>query len=97
MPVTYYSRYYGLDTVSIDGEQSLAQRPMPPVVDYPDSLLHVLKAGETLDQLAFVYYGREELWWRIADANPSKCSLDWEPGDTLVIPPLRAATRTAHR
>jgi nucleoid-associated protein YgaU len=67
------------------------------VVSYPDSLLHTVIAGETLDQLAFTYYGREDLWWRIADANPARFPLDLSPGDTLIIPPLRAATRTAGR
>jgi nucleoid-associated protein YgaU len=97
MAVTYYSRYYALATVNIDGQVSLAQRPIPPVIDYPDGLLHVLKIGETLDQLAFTYYGREDLWWRIADANPTKFPLDWAPGDAIVIPPLRVATRSAGR
>jgi|SRR3954469_11897001 nucleoid-associated protein YgaU len=97
MAVTLYSRYYGLGTVTIDGKLSLEQRPIPPIVDYPDSLLHVVVGGETLDQLAFTYYGREDLWWRIADANPGRFPLDWAPGDTLVIPPLRVATRTAGR
>jgi len=97
MAVTIYSRYYGLDTVRIDGQTSLALRPIPLLVDYPDSLLHVIRVGETLDQLAFIYYGREDLWWRIADANPGRFPLDWAPGDTVVIPPLRVATRTAAR
>ncbi len=97
MPATPYSRYYGLDTVSVDGRTTLAQRPIPPVIDFPDSLLHVLKAGETLDQLAFLYYGREDLWWRISDANQARFPLDWAAGDTVVIPPLRIATRTAGR
>jgi hypothetical protein len=97
MAVTIYSRYYGLRTVTIGGKLSLAQRPIPPLVDYPDSLLHTMVAGETLDQLAFTYYGREDLWWRIADANPGRFPLDWGPGDTVVIPPLRVATRTAGR
>jgi hypothetical protein len=97
MAVTFYSRYHGLATVTIDGRPSLAERPIPPIVDYPDSLLHVIKGGETLDQLAFLYYGREDLWWRIADANPARFPLDWAPGDTVVIPPLRVATRTAGR
>src|SRR5262245_48825726 len=97
MAVTIYSRYHGLDTIRIDGQMSLALRPIPPIVDYPDGLLHVIKSGETLDQLAFMYYGREDLWWRIADANESRFPLDWAPGDTLVIPPLRVATRTAAR
>lgn len=97
MAVTLYSRYYGLATVTIDDRPSLAQRPSPPIVEYPDSLLHVVVGGETLDQLAYLYYGREDLWWRIADANPSRFPLDWAPGDTIVIPPLRVATRTGGR
>lgn len=97
MAVNLYSRYYGLATVSIDGKTSLAERPIPPLVEYPDSILHVLKQGETLDQLAFLYYGREDLWWRISDANPTRFAFDWRPGDTLVIPPLRVATRTTGR
>ncbi len=97
MAVTIYSRYYGLDVVTIDGEASLAERPSPSFAGDPDSLVHVMKSGETLDQLAFAYYGREDLWWRIADANPGRFPLDWAPGDTVVIPPLRIATRTAGR
>jgi nucleoid-associated protein YgaU len=97
MPVTLYSRYYGLGPVTIDDQVSLTQRPSPPLVDYPDSLVHVIVGGETLDQLAFAYYGREDLWWRIADANPRRFPLDWIAGDKIIIPPLRVATRTAGR
>ena len=97
MAITLYSRYDGLATVTLGGRQSLAQRPIPPIADYPDSLLHVIVGDETLDQLAFLYYGREDLWWRIADANPGRFPLDWAPGDTVVIPPLRVATLTAGR
>src|SRR4051812_33611561 len=97
MAASIYSRYFGLATVSITGEVSLALRPSPPLTTYPDSIVHVVLGGETLDQLAYTYYGREDLWWRIADANPRRFPLDWAPGDTLVIPPLRVATRTAAR
>jgi hypothetical protein len=97
MPVSIYSRYYGLPTVVTAGKPSLGLRPLPPIVDYPDAILHQLVAGETLDQLARTYYGREDLWWRIADANPRQDPFDWQAGDTLVIPPLRVATKTAAR
>ena len=50
--------------------------------------------GATLDLLARRYYGREDLWWRIADANPARFPLDWKAGDRLLVPPLRIATRT---
>lgn len=97
MPVSIYSRYHALEKVEGDGHLSLAQRPAVAQESYPDSLVHTLKGGETLDQLAALYYGREDLWWRIADANPNRFALDWKPGDTLIIPPLRVATRTPRR
>jgi phage tail protein X len=97
MPVAIYSRYYGIDEVVVDGQKSLAERRLPALVDYPDSLVHVIAAGETLDLLAYKYYGREDLWWRIADANPGRFPLDWNVGDSIVIPPPRVATRTAAR
>ncbi len=95
MAVTIYSRYYGLATVVVNAVPALALRPMPPVVSYPDALIHTVLAGETLDLLALRYYGREDLWWRIADANPTVRPPDIAPGDILSIPPLRVATRTA--
>lgn len=95
MAVSLYSRYYGLNTVTVEGRSSLAQRPAVPAETYPDSLLHTIVGGETLDQLAALYYGREDLWWRIADANPQRFPLDWQPGERLVIPPIRVATRTS--
>jgi hypothetical protein len=97
MSISIYSRYYNLGTVEVDGRVSLAQRLTGPPETYPDSILHTLVGGETLDQLAAHYSGREDLWWRIADANPARFPLAWQPGDTLVIPPLRVATRMPRR
>lgn len=94
MAVSIYSRYYGLPTMVVNDVPSLALRPMPVPVSYPDALIHTVLAGETLDLLAFRYYGREDLWWRIADANPGLVPPDIAPGSTLAIPPLRVATRT---
>lgn len=97
MQLSIYSRYYGFETVEADGEVSLAQRLTGPPVEMPGSLRHTVTGRETLDQLARSYYGREDLWWRIADANPGAFPLDWKAGDVLVIPPLREATRTPRR
>ena len=97
MAASIHSRYVGLGSLSVGGAVSLAMRPVPPITDHPDAILHVVIGGETLDQLAFKYYGREDLWWRIADANPGRFPMDWTAGDKLVIPPLRVATRTAAR
>jgi hypothetical protein len=97
MPVNIYSRYHGLKALEIRGRLSLEQRPIQTVNTYSDGLVHTLKRGETLDMLAARYYGREDLWWRIADANPNQFYLDWEPGDNLNIPPIRVATRMPRR
>ena len=97
MPVSIYSRYYKLDTVEVEGKISLTQRLTKPGEPPADSIIHTIIGHETLDQLAARYYGREDLWWRIADANPGKFPLAWQPGETLVIPPLRVATQTPRR
>jgi nucleoid-associated protein YgaU len=93
-PLAFSSRYRGLETIAIDDRVSLAQRP--PAADPlpPDSIIHTVIGRETIDLLAFKYYGREELWWRIADANPSLAPFALTPGQTIAIPPLRVATRT---
>ncbi len=95
MPISRFSRYYGLDVLRSNGKVSLMQRPAIESEAMPDSITHVLIGGETVDQLAKRYYGREDLWWRIADANPARHPLDWRAGDRLVIPPIRIATRVA--
>ncbi len=97
MTISLYSRYHALERVAAAGRTSLASRPATPAPSYSDSLLHTVVSGETLDQLAFHYYGREDLWWRIADANPGRFPLEWQPGDVLVIPPVRVATRMPRR
>lgn len=97
MAVTIYSRYYNIKTLEIDGKLVLQQRDSLIQKKYPDSIEHTLVGNETLDQLAVRYYGREDLWWRIADANPGRFPLDWGPGDTLIIPPIRVATRMPRR
>ena len=97
MTISIYSRYYRSAILETDSRVSLAQRwvPNPPL--YPDSILHIIVGGETLDLLARRYYGREDLWYRIADANPCRFPLEWQAGDTIVIPPIRVATRAPRR
>src|SRR5215213_5335431 len=87
------SRYRGLPTITVDGRVSLAQRP-PASDPLPrDSIIHTVVGDETLDLLAFRYYGREDLWWRIADANPRIAPFGMAAGQAIGIPPLRVATR----
>ena len=97
MPVSIYSRYYNLEMVPFRGQNGFVQRLTVQTETYPDSIRHTIIGGETLDQLAARYYGREDLWWRIADANPQCFPLDWKPGDVLIIPPILTATRMPRR
>lgn len=94
MPGSPFSRYRNLAVIEVDGQRAVEQRPdrLPIVVD--GAAEHVVTGGETLDMLAARYYGREALWWRIADANPVSCLFELAPGDRLVIPPIRVATST---
>ncbi len=94
MPISRTSRYFGLPTFEVDGELTVGQRLRGHPDEFPDSIRHTLVGEETLDALARRYYGREDLWWRIADANPGRFPLDWRPGEVVVIPPIRVATRT---
>jgi hypothetical protein len=94
MTISIYSRYYRSQVIEVDGRVSLAQRYVLSAPAYPDSILHVVVGDETIDLLARRYYGREDLWYRIADANPGRFPMDWQAGDTIVIPPIRVATRT---
>lgn len=91
MSASTTSRYHGIATLCDDqGRAHVAQRPVPPHRPVVGDIAHVVIAGETLDQLAKRYYGLEELWWRIADANPPRHPSDWRAGDILSVPILGA-------
>ena len=97
MPVSLYSRYYHLDSIETGNAAAIEQRLLPKTPAPANSLLHTIVGNETFDQLAFHYYGRADLWWRIADANPGLFPLAWKAGDTVIIPPLQPATQTPRR
>lgn len=97
MAADFFSRYYQSETIDVDGRVSLAQRRQGALQTYPDQIEHTIVGNETLDQLAAQYYGREEYWWRIADANRGCFPWEWKPGDKVIIPPIRVATRTPRR
>jgi nucleoid-associated protein YgaU len=97
MPVGIHSRHRQLEAVPALGRVGLAQRLLLDHRVPPGSLLHRIVGNETLDQLARRYYGREELWWVIADANPLRPPTAWRGGDTLIIPPRHLAAQTPRR
>lgn len=110
MPVSVFSRYHTNSTIKAPGHggedivTSLTLRLPEETPEFPDSIIHTIIGRETLDQLSFRYYGREDLWWRIMDANDLRPEGAADPrlfslqsGDRLIIPPVRAATRFPRR
>ncbi len=48
---------------------------------------HIFSEGDTLDGLAFKYYGDTQLWWIILEANTTyKSVLDIPSGTALALP-----------
>lgn len=90
MPVGQGSRYHGLETyeaADADGrpQATTAIRPPPPPTDAL-AYSHVLVAGESLEYLAWRYYGSSTTWWRLADQGPVVFPLDVTPGAVVPIP-----------
>jgi hypothetical protein len=92
MPVSSSSRYAGLpvyDAINAHGQvrPTIAMRPPQPLD--PDTSLykHTLIGSETLEYLAWRYYGSSMAWWRIAEANQSGLvfPLDLQPGEIVAI------------
>ena len=91
-------RYRQRPILVVNGVRHRALRPVPKPVYDPRAIEHVLVQGESLESLAAAYYGRSELWWRIADANPQRrCAFDFVPGDVILIPPPESAFKVARR
>lgn len=71
-----------------DGSPYLSQRE-----DFvPESVLeyYTFKEGDTLDGLAYKYYGDASLWWAILDANTYfESEIEIEFGTVLAIPTKR--------
>jgi len=68
------SRYYGIATVTLetqDGKQIVyLRRRFVPAPERFDLLLeHTVSEGERLDNIAALYLGDAEQFWRLCDAN----------------------------
>lgn len=89
MTVSVRSRYWNLTPVECRG-------PNGPVVSFPvrrgsaatgeTTVPHVVTGLDTIESIAARYYGRSDAWWHIADANPARFPLDYQPGEQLQLP-----------
>lgn len=70
-----------------DGETRQEMRVAFPVSRLITYTFYRMVDGERIDTIAYDFYGRGDLWWKIADANPE--ILDWmdvEPGTVIRVP-----------
>jgi nucleoid-associated protein YgaU len=99
MPVGPFSRYRDLRALEVvhatrGSTRSLPVRRRPSAVA-AGTVEHQLRGFETPDLLALRYYGREDLYWWILDANGGRRPDSLAPGEPLVVPPLELATRVS--
>lgn len=65
------SHYYSGGTIFnfSDGEDFLAPKNLPEYISDETDKIHIVAEWDTLDLLAFRYYGDSKLFWLIAHAN----------------------------
>jgi len=90
MPIDITSRYWLLPSyaVSTDGvvTTALPARPLAPDATAGASLYHHRVTGlETVEYLAWRFYGDSQAWWRVSDANSLAFPLDHPPGGTVRV------------
>lgn len=98
MPVSPFSRYRNLPLQVVSHPTRGVTRSFPirrPPVSPPllGSQRHRFAGYETLDLLALKYFGREELYWHVMDANGGRLPDQFEPGEIIQISDLSSATR----
>lgn len=88
MPVDIRSRYWALNAYPTPTEDGPTPTlPVRPNVDIAesDTVAHRLSGVENVEYLAWRYYGRSQVWWRICDGNPLAFPLDYRPGAGLRV------------
>jgi hypothetical protein len=91
MPVSVASRYYRSPVYSAT-KPDLTRHPTiairPPTPPPAGTLLysHTVTGLETIEYLAWRYYGDSKLWWRLAEANAPQFPLDLPAGASLSVP-----------
>ena len=69
----------------------------PVQFDHDLCKLYTVQPGDRVDVIAYLEYGRADLYWVIMDANLQYFSeIDIKVGDVIFIPPLREVVKVAH-
>ena len=93
MPVSITSRYYLTPVYNAPDAEgvshaTIAIRPPRPPASTTTLYTHLVSGVETIEYLAWRYYGDATLWWKIAEANGLIFATDIKPGMTLSIPAI---------
>ena len=91
MPIPLTSRYHGTPIYparDAHGEThpTVGIRPSTPPEPGTPLFRHRVTGVESLEYLAWRYYGTSDAWWRIAEANALVFPLDLKPGATVALP-----------
>lgn len=102
MPINSLSRYRNLSPLSVKtarrGESlSLPIRRQPIYWSLEVDTKHQYTDFDTADLLAAKYFGREQFYWFLLDANQGKLPEDFELGEVLDIPVFSTLTRITRR
>jgi hypothetical protein len=97
VPVSPFSRYRDLPVLVVRHETRGTTRSLPirrrPSAPAGQARVHRFAAFEAVDLLARRYYGREDVYWQLLDANGGRLPGSFAPGELLLVPPLETATR----
>jgi hypothetical protein len=98
MPVDVTSRYWLFESYTVSDDKgtttALPERPVRLVTDPEADLYnHRLTGVETIEYLAWRYFGNSSAWWHIADANALVFPLDHRPGTTVKVAPAGGVGR----
>lgn len=98
MAVPLKSRYFRLPVYAATDSGGVVhptvsiRRHVPPPAD-ASYFEHLLTGVETMEYLAWRFYGSSEDWWRIADVGPLVFPLDLQTGFRVAVPSPREIGR----
>jgi hypothetical protein len=97
VPAGPLSRYRDLEVIAADHERRGATQSLPVrrvrVALEPIARRHRHTAYEPLDLIALRHLGREEMYWRLLDANDGRLPGSFEVGEVLAVPSRDTATQ----
>jgi hypothetical protein len=101
MPVDVTSRYWRLKSFEVSDTDLGKTSALPTRLRRPAQPLsgevynHQVSGVETIESIAFRFFGKSTAWWVVADTNELAHPLDYRPGATIKIPPAAGVGQVA--